>query len=413
MIQNTLRKCRRLRACHVLAAAFLLYIGFVAVRPLEPLFESTKIYIRGDNSLSGYLQSIDDLYYEMLSTEKGQPVFHDKATYINLNGWAARLLGQPVMNYRVTLKNGHLSHLIEYPLASDSELEAVAQNLVSFAQAQHARGKHFLFVLTPTQTSKYEDFMPTGYTNRVHESADSLLALLTEKGVPCLDLREQMYTEKIDQSEAFFVTDHHWKPQTGFWAYTKILEKLEAMGAISPVDTFYTDRDHYQFITYENTFLGSAGKRTGIYYAGLDDSIFIQPAFDTEISVTVPDRDIHLTGRFEDVSYDTEAEVDLEDPDFFSYSAYALYGWGDTKLTHWRNNQAPEEAGVMLIGDSFANVPYSLMSLYFSSCDELDMRHYSQDFPEHYQSFQPDIVIVSITVRHVTDENVTYPYIRE
>lgn len=58
MIQNILKKCRCLRACHVLAAAFLLYIGFVAVCPLEPLFESIKIHIRDKCSLSDCIQSI-------------------------------------------------------------------------------------------------------------------------------------------------------------------------------------------------------------------------------------------------------------------------------------------------------------------------------------------------------------------
>ncbi|MDO5546658.1 MAG: hypothetical protein Q4F81_12730 [Eubacteriales bacterium] len=412
MVQDLLKKARRLRAPHVLAAAFLLYIGFVALYPLAQLLDCTKALVRDEMSPADYIESVDELYYGMLSTEQDQPLLQNKGTYIDLNGAMARLMGQPMMNERVTLKNGHLSHVVSWR-STPEEIEFTAQNITALARKQASQGRQFLFVLTPAQISKYEDLLPAGYTDTTNETADALLALLAQNGVPCLDLREQMWAENITNAEAFFVTDHHWKPQTGFWAYTKILDTLEAMGAIGSVDSFYTDSGQYEFVTYPDTFLGSSGKRTGIYYAGVDDSIFIQPRFDTEISLTIPEREVDLTGRYEDVCYNTEDEVHLDDPDFFQYSAYSLYGWGDNGLNQWRNEQAPDSSKVMLIGDSFGNIPFSLMSLYFSSCEELDMRYYSGDFGAHYKDFQPDIVILEATLDQVIAENTTYAFCRE
>lgn len=112
MVQNLLKKARGLRAAHVLAAAFLLYIGFVGLYPLTPLLEYTKAVVKAEISPTDYVDKIDELYYGMLSTEQGPPLLQNKGTYINLNGAMAKLLGQPMMNERVRLKNGHLSSVV-------------------------------------------------------------------------------------------------------------------------------------------------------------------------------------------------------------------------------------------------------------------------------------------------------------
>lgn len=409
---NFIAALRKLTPSRLLAVLFLLFIGYVACEPFPQFLSNTKALITEGISPRDYIRSIDDQYSGMLSTEKEKPLLQSKGTYINLNGLMANLLGQPMMNDRVTLKNGHLASLVSWRYSQDA-IESASENIARFAQKQLSQGRQFLFVMVPSQISKYEDLLPTGYTDTTNETADILLELLTQNGVPCLDLRETMHSEGMTQADAYFTTDHHWKPQTGFWAYTKMLEALQQLDAIAPVDPFFTDSGNFEFVTYEKTFLGSSGKRTGIYYAGLDDSIFIRPKFDTEISVTIPNRGLDLTGRYEDTAYNTDVETDYSHPDYFNENAYGLYGWGDTSLTQWRNEHAPENARVMLIGESFGNVPFSLMSLYFTSCDELDMRHYTDNFAEYYASYQPDIVILEVNVDQAVAEITTYPYFPE
>ena len=404
-----LKKARKLRPAHLLAAAFLLYIGFVALYPLEPLKNDTKSLLKGEISVSAYMDRIDEMYDGMLSTEQAQPLLQNKGTYINLNGAMAKLLGQPMMNERVKLKNGHLTSVVSWR-HSQEDIEYTAHNITRLSQMQQKNGGQFLFVLAPSQISKYEDLLPEGYTDTMNDTSDTLLSLLAQNGVAYLDLREALHKDQISNADAFFVTDHHWRPQTGFWAYTKILSALEESGAIASVDGFYTDSSHYDFVTYPNTFLGSSGKRTGICYAGVDDSIFIQPQFDTEITLTVPDRELELTGRYEEVCYNSEDTLNPDNPDYFQFNAYGLYGWGDNSLNRWRNENAPDNSKVMLIGDSFGNIPFSLMSIYFSDCDELDMRYYSEDFQRHYQDFQPDIVILEATLDQAVAENTCYSF---
>lgn len=412
MISETTGKRLRLRAPYFIALFFLFYIGYLGLCPISQLLENTKSVLREECSPSEYISAVDTLYSGMLSTEASQPLLKNKGSYINFNGLMARLLSQPMMNERVTLKNGHLAHIISQPVSQEA-IKATAENITSFAQMQESRGGKLLFVVTASQVSKYEDLLPAGYTDTANETADTLLALLSENGTAYLDLRECLHADGITQADAFFKTDHHWKPQTGLWAYGKILQSLETMGCIGPVNRDYSDSDHFDFVTFENTFLGSSGKRTGIYYAGLDDSVFIRPKFDTQLTLTIPDRSLSLGGRYEDVVYNTNRKIDFNEINYFSFNAYGLYGWGDNGLNQWRNEHAPEKARVMLIGDSFGNIPFSLMSLYFSSCDELDMRYYSGDFSAHFAEFQPDIVIMVVALNQITAENTRYPFVSE
>ena len=146
------------------------------------------------------------------------------------------------------------------------------------------------------------------------------------------------------------------------------------------------------------------------YYTGVDDSILIRPNFDTNIHISVPKRKLELQGRFEEVAYNTDVIHDYTHPDFYRDNVYGLYGWGDTPITHWRNEHAAEQRKFLLIGESFGNIPYSLMSLTFGSCDEVDRRHFEDDFLAYYEDYAPDTVIITVNVDMTISENTTSTY---
>lgn len=410
-MQKQLSKLRRkLRPAHLLAVLFLGYILWVSLAALPEFLYQLGGALHWQTGYAHLVETVDTQYESMLTTEKDQPLLQNKGTYINLNGFMARLLGQPMMNDRVTLENGHLAHLVS-DTPDPEKIRQAADNIIRFHDAHTANHGSFLFVMAPSQVSKYEDLLPVGYADTTNDTADAFLALLEQAGVPYLDLREEMQKEGMSVTDAFYTTDHHWTPQTGLWAYGKILAKLEQLGTLGPVDPHYIDPENYAFESYENTFLGSSGKRTGIYYGGLDDSVFIHPEFETDITITVPERELELRGRYEEVCYNTEAVHNYEDPDFYQENSYGLYGWGDTKITHWRNEQAPEQGKFLLIGESFGNIPFSLMSIYCGSCDEMDLRYYDGDFAAYYESYAPDTVIVEVNVDMTLSEFTDYPYL--
>lgn len=393
----------RIRPVHVLAVFFLGFMVYVGLAVLPQFLIHTGQTMQVESSTRNYIKQTNDLYAGMLETEQEYPLLQNKGTYINLNGLMANSLGQPLMNDRVKLKNGHLASVA--PEHSDPEsIRKAAENIIRFHDTHTAGGGNFLFVMVPSQISKYEDLLPPGYTDTTNADADAFLALLDDAGVPYLDLREELQNDGISVTDAYYVTDHHWTPQTGFWAYQKMVSKLEQMGAIAPVDPFYTDPENFTFETHPDSFLGSSGKRTGKYYAGVDDSVLILPNFDTDIHITVPKRNLEVQGRFEDVAYNTDVKYDYTNPDFFEDNFYGLYGWGDNPITHWRNETAPYNHKFLMIGESFGNVPFCLMSILFDSCDEMDMRHFEDDFPDYYAGYQPETVILEFSIRSILSE---------
>ncbi len=399
----------KVRSHHAISLLFLLFVFYVGLNPLPQTIVSTLSLVGDSRSLQQYIRETDDQYKTMLSFEKDAPILQNKGTYINLNGFMAKILGQPMLNDCLKLTNGHLAR-IHPTQTSNSEIEAVSQNISTLCSYQLNQGKHFLFVLTPSQISKYENYLPTGYVDSTNDTADRLLSYLDQFGVPYLDLRESLYADGLSHADAFYITDHHWTSETGFWAYGKILEKLAFLSAVDSVDAFYVDPENYNFTTYHNVFLGSSGKRTGIYFAGVDDFSLITPKFYTDIHVDIPSTGESFQGPYEYSTNMFYPENAFSNINYFSFNPYDLYGRSDTPPAFRTNKGAPHEESFLLIGDSFGNVPFSLLSIYAQKTCELDMRIFDEDFSSLISGFNPDIVVLMVNTSICLDDNSKYPF---
>lgn len=408
MIRKYLQKIASFHADGVLAVIFLVFCVSVGLSGLPQFLANSRSALAEKDTFRQYIERIDDQYYEMLTTESSVPFLQNKATYINLNGLMAKILGQQEINTVMKLKNGYLSWQEMTDLKPG--MNVVLENILRFSQKQTQQGKSFLFVLAPSKTYQHDQNFPVGFDDTANEDAEIFLKRLEENQIAYVDLRSEMESDGISYEDAFYVTDHHWTTQTGFWAYTKILDALQENGSIPEVDSFYTDPENYQFRVYEDNFLGSMGKRTGIYYAGLDDFCIITPKYDTDLSIQIPGTQIDFRGDFENVAYNFRAMDILEENDYFNDNPYGLFGWGDYGLTHWKNENAPESRNVMLIGNSYGNVPFAFLPLYFSSCAEMDMRFFTDSFEAFYESYAPDTVILLVHVDNIVSENTYYPF---
>lgn len=405
-MKNFIKKLTVNRVLAILFMMFTLHTGFAAVPALLSGINDTVKAQK--HNMTTYRDAIDKIYKDgMLSTKLEQPLWKNKASYINLNGLMARIMGQRYVNEIVLMDNGHLATYRE----SHVDIQPAIAQMTKLYQKQTEKGKGFLFVMTPMQISKYDPQMPVGYQKETYNAdADLFIRKLTENHVPVLDLREKMYEQGIEYKDAFFKTDHHWRPQTGFWAYGEIIKRLEEMRLIPKVDPFYTNPDSYEFRLYKDLFLGSSGRRTGQYYAGVDDFHLIVPKFETNISLKIPARKVDCSGRFEDTIYNKRL---YEKVDFFNLSPYAAYEYGDNAFSCWRNERAPIKKRAIFMGDSFGNISFPLLSLCISDCDEFDMRHYKGDFAEHYNSFDPDFIIVLVNPYNVVGSNTVYDFFPE
>jgi len=402
-------KAKKINHLHIMAVAFLLFVFYIGTVILLPTYrELLHLFLVIEGGLSIKVQTIapilKDQYTDIL--EFSGPVTRNKGSYINLNGLMARAMGQRYMNERVKLDNGHLSYFGGDP---DLSIELAVTRVTRFAQEQKARGKHFLFVMGPGQFPLHEDIMPTGFDFYFVQQSNDFMSALRENNVPVLDLREELIKDGISQSEAVFVTDHHWRPETGFWAYAKIVDYLMQEGVIDPIDPGYTDIGQFNVDVHENWFLGTAGKRTGIYFAGVDDFSIISPNFDTHLSVEIPSEAFSMQGDFLTATFDHS----LNYLDYFNANPYHAYGHSGHGLTQYRNEHSPSDLRVLCIGDSYAIVPFTFLSLVARDNDHFDLRLYHGEFFEHYLEFDPDVVIILIGPDGPVSENTTLDFFND
>lgn len=388
---------RSINSSYLIALCFLVYIFYVGTAAIIPLFENICTASEKKYTIIEFRDMINSQCEAMLSTKKDIPLLKNKSSYINMNGQIANYLGQQAMNGRVKLRNGHLA---EYDKGyAPKDIAENANNIVNFYHTLSVLNKDFLFVLAPSQCYGQTEFLPIGYTDTINENANAFIQVLSENNVPYLDLRENMALENISYTDAFFITDHHWTVETGFWAYGQIMTELYNKNIIPELNHDLINPSNYEFRKYEDCLLGSSGIRTGRYYAGIDDFSLIVPRFKTNISVTVESKNVSREGSFENVYSNQSLDsfhIKLSNPDLFNDNPYSRIGYGNTDITNWRNETAEINKKFLLIGDSIGNIPFSLMPLFISSCDELDMRHFKNDFRDYFYSYEPDVVVICV-----------------
>lgn len=407
MKQKFISGIKRITSEKALAAVFLLVIFILGASMLPQVTLLLNTFLHGKSAdivaNVNYLRNdIDTAYLNMLTFDSG-PITN-KGTFINFNGFMARVMGQRFMNEIVRLDNGHLTLVLN----EEQDAAPAAEQMTELYNRQAANGKDFLFVLAPYQIPPYEDILPAGFEESSNAAADDLLAMLSANGVPSLDLRAVAESENMSFADMFFTTDHHWTPETGFWAYTKIVEYITNNGIAAPVPAMYTDINQYNVEVYEDWFLGYGGKRTGIYFSGVDDFSVITPMYPTDgMSVELQGGAYRREGNFADIAYLMDAADTFN---YFGANPYGIYGNGDNDLTSYRNTNAPVDLKIMSIGDSFTNACLTFLPLAYSTCDELDMRAFKSNFEQYYNEYNPDLLIVLVTASDALKENTVYDF---
>ena len=130
----------RLRPVHVLAILFLIFITYVGIAAFPQFMMNSGKAFHEQQSLRSYIKTTNDQYSGMLETESELPLLHNKGTYIDFNGLMAKALGQPLMNDRIKLKNGHLAKVI--PETTDiADIQQAAANIIRFHNATESDRK--------------------------------------------------------------------------------------------------------------------------------------------------------------------------------------------------------------------------------------------------------------------------------
>lgn len=380
---------KKMKRSHLIAVLFLLFIIFFTFANLPLLAKSGRNIIqnRGRN-ITSEISTLTSSFDEN---------FHLKYAFLDLNGMVHKFLGKSSMNNVTRLNNGYLASLI----GSGGTMERQSQMMTDLYKVLEKRNTPMLYVQAPGKISRLDKQLPAGLYDHSNDNTDNFIRGMREGGIPVLDIREEIEKEGLDHYSMFFKTDHHWTPHGGFFAYTKIMEKL--------ADFSYTEEPNkldlksYEVEEYKEHFLGSTGRRTGALYAGVDDITLIYPSFETKMSISVPSRDIYRSGSFKDVIFDY---THIEEKDFYNKSPYSTYIGGDYPLVIHENDKAANDQTILLIRDSFSLPVQSFLSLSISNLHVIDLRYYTdQTLLQYIDELNPDMVMFLYNVNIFGDDS--------
>ena len=263
---------------------------------------------------------------------------------------------------------------------------------------------NFIYIQAPNK-------MIDGYTNKLvynynfsNENADEFLEKLNDAGVQTYDLRKDLL-ECGEEEDLFFKTDHHWKTNTAFWAYQKVVSTLnDRFNLDIDSDNYYRNLDNYNIKTYENCYLGSLGRRTGQAISGLDDYTYIEPKYSTNYTLyNMMSSDIEpiKNGSFanaiavKQLLYDNNVETN-------KYATYFEWDYGYLRVI---NNALEDGKKVLLIKDSYALPFAAFLSTSVYEIDMIDLRDQPKaDLERVIANNDYDVVIMLYNTESFTNQ---------
>ncbi|MBR5155144.1 MAG: hypothetical protein IKW62_01505 [Clostridia bacterium] len=300
----------------------------------------------------------------------------------------------------VRLPNDYLSYY--YEDLSEELVEKTADSCENLKEFTESLDIPLMYVYVPVK-SYFDETMHTEYI----KDCDKFIELLEDRNVHTLNFEQKMREKNLAMEDAYFITDHHWKIETAFWAFSEICSELEKEYGFE-YDKEATDLSNYSIKVYEDWFLGSEGKKVGRFFTplGVDDFSLITPKFQTNL--TVSDEGQPRTGEFENTILKLKS---LSKKSYHKSNSYATYSHRDFPVQVIENNLAPENSPkVMVIKDSYANAVSPFLSLVTKSIHNIDIREMHGDERvesvfEYIKENRPDYVMVLYSGLNVSEDD--------
>jgi len=309
--------------------------------------------------------------------------------FIDCNGAFQRLIGRWVIDdissMRTIYRTMDEQITFDYPRY---DVEKYVDNMAALNSFLAEQDTPLLYVQAPFKIDNYNPQLPRGIEDTTNPNADRLLQGLADYGVSCIDLREVIHVAGMDYPSLFFNTDHHWRVDTAFWAYTHVAGELEENYDIE-IESDKFDPYNFTFTTFNHVFLGSQGRRVGKYFVGVDDFTLVQPAFDTDYCVKYIEEGKEYNGTF----YDAILDKNRIESSSLPTNRYAAFFFGDHAKIEVINNNM-DHGKILIVQDSFG-LPFSaFMSLNFHQTDIIDLRYFNkQALVEYLKNNAYDMVI--------------------
>ncbi len=303
----------------------------------------------------------------------------------------AKTMDSHELNGVIKLNNSYL-HI---PNKGIKNLDVKTKKLVEFAKSINIP---FIFVSMPDSVSKKPSLLPLSKSNIIDTQTDKLIDVLNNNNITTIDLREDKLNKSFDYM--YFKTDHHIKPMYAFDLYTQVVNEVENKLNIKVNDKF-TDVSNFNIKTYKDIFLGTAGKRTGRAYGGIDDFDVISPKFDTSFKISSSYG--NNEGDYSKVFVDNTFLV----YNYYEINVYKAYAGNIyTNMSVQNLSADASDKSILIIGDSSSMPTSCFMACAFKTLNVIDLRYQDKDFSliDYINSINPDLVIMQYSPMVLSDE---------
>ncbi len=327
----------------------VLFIAFLIVSFVFTSINSKESYKKAEEA-GGVIEAWN-MDYDIDSNLKVN-VFA-KQEYLNLQGYISKTIDQRELNDVIKLNNGYLTSV--QPQATDETLVSNVETLANIQDYLESKGIKFIYVRAPYKISVFDSQLPEGVIDYSADNSNRFVELLNQYNINYIDIGLEMHNEGLNQYDYFYKTDHHWTPEGGLYAFSKIDNEIKKELGITE-ENKYTNINSYNIEVYKDWHLGSNGQRVGVYYAGADDMHYIKPKDD----VIITDVTSQKTDYFSKIMYD---ESVLSKRDYEQRLTYdTLYGAAMGHQLH--NDSAINNIKVLVSTDSMGKVvvPYMVLS---------------------------------------------------
>lgn len=287
-------------------------------------------------------------------------------------------------NAVVKLHDGYLTTYVE-----SRDITKNAKSTIELAEFCRERGIEFFYANLPTKICIHEDRNISGVLDFANQNADRFLAMLDDAGVRNYDFRKLLHDDGMKHHEAFYVTDHHWKAETGLWAARHILRILrDDYGYDVNPDVLNPDR--FDYVIYPEWFLGSHGKKITLAKTKPDDFTIIHPKFETHMHYEIPSVGIKTSGDFS-ITYDMKS---VESKNYYNKNPYGAYNHADRPLIRTENIIINNGNKILVIHDSVSNCVLPFIALDIQCVVSIDLRHFTGSLKNFIAQEKPDMIVV-------------------
>ena len=374
-----LEKEKRISAAVSMAAAAVMLV-FAGLN-FPHLKASLYMFVTGQTDFSGFTELVHESY---VNDTLGRYEF------VDLNGLFMRVTGRRTDNSVMKLRNGMLTEEHTPPC----DVTALSDGINALAKYVQDQGTPFLYVQLPYKLDLNTALVIDGKEDFSHDNADRLIAAL-DAGVDVIDLRPLLCGDAESIEKYFFRTDHHWNYYGAFQGFSELLRQLDKRFPNFGIDLACGELNNWEGHTVKNWLLGSRGRRTGRFFAGLDDMTYYIPKFETEISCDIPEAGEHYEGDFS--AANLRMKKITGDRDLYEKDAYGLYIGGDYGYVHHENTGASVKQKILLIKESYSLPMMAYLSTVFETVDSVDPRYLENiTVKKMIDELEPDIVILAM-----------------